>query len=352
MKRRTVAAIVAALLVVGLTVVVVLRPVPYVTFAPGPTVNVLGTYDKQPIIEVTGHPSYRDKGGLRLLTVIPSGPEDRVSLAQMVLAWADPDKSVYPYKAIYGSGDTQKAVHQQSTVQMDTSQNDAVAAAMGALKVPYTTYAQIGSVEKGGPADGKLEPADRVLRANGTKVASYDQLAKIIRPIPVGSPITLVVRRGEKVLTERMRTVKSPADPKSSAILVTVAAGYRFPFGVKLNIDKNIGGPSGGLMFSMGIYDVLTPGSLTGGKVIAGTGEIDPQGQVAPIGGIQQKMVAAQDAGAKLFLSPADNCAEALEANYDPKKMRLVKVQRLDTAIADVRAWVKNPSVALPRCTR
>ena len=105
-------------------------------------------------------------------------------------------------------------------------------------------------------------------------------------------------------------------------------------------------------MFSMGIYDVLTPGSLTGGKVIAGTGEIDPQGKVAPIGGIQQKMVAAQAAGAKLFLSPADNCAEALEGNYDPKKMRLVKVDRLDGAIADVRAWVKNPDVALPRCTK
>jgi PDZ domain-containing protein len=351
MKRRSVAAIVATLLVVGLVVVAVLRPVPYVTFAPGPTVNVLGNNGKDPIIEVSGHTAYRDKGALRLLTVIPSGPQERVSLAQMMLAWVDPDKSVYPYKAIYGSGDTQKAVQQQSTAQMDTSQSDAVAAAMGALKVPYTTYAQIGSVQDGGPADGKLKPADRILRANGTKVTTFDQLAKIIRPLPIGSPLTMTVRRGGKVLTERMRTVKSPASPKASAILVTVAPGYNFPFDVKLNIDKNIGGPSGGLMFSMGIYDVLTPGSLTGGKVIAGTGEIDSKGNVAPIGGIQQKMVAAQDAGAKLFLSPADNCAEALEGNYDPKKMHLVKVERLSGAIADVRAWVKNPNVALPRCT-
>ena len=352
MTRRTVAGIVAALLVLGLAAVIVLRPVPYVTFAPGPTVNVLGKYDKEPIIEVSGRQSYRDKGGLRLLTVIPSGPEDRISLAQMMLAWASPSKSVYPYKAIYGSGDTQKAVQQQSTVQMDTSQSDAVAAALGALKVPYTTYAQIGSVQVGGPADGKLKPADHILRANGKRVTSYDRLAQIIRPLPIGSPITMTVRRGGKVLTERMRTVKSPADPKASAILVTVAPGYRFPFDVKLNIDKNIGGPSGGLMFSMGIYDVLTPGSLTGGKVIAGTGEIDPTGKVAPIGGIQQKLVAAQAAGAKLFLAPADNCAEALEGNFDPKKMRLVKVDRLDNAIKDVKAWVKDPGVALPRCTK
>ena len=352
MTRRTVAGIVAALLVLGLAAVIVLRPVPYVTFAPGPTVNVLGKFDKKPIIEVSGRKSYRDKGGLRLLTVIPSGPEDRISLAQMVLAWADPDKSVYPYKAIYGSGDTQKAVQQQSTAQMDTSQSDAVAAAMGALKIPFTTYAQIGSVQPGGPADGKLEPADRILQANGTRVASYDQLAKIIRPVPIGSPLTLTVRRDGKVLTKRMRTVKSPADPKASAILVTVAPGYKFPFDVKLNIDKNIGGPSGGLMFSMGIYDVLTPGSLTGGKVIAGTGEIEPTGQVIPIGGIQQKMVAAQAAGAKLFLAPADNCAEALEGQLRPEEDAPGQGRPSEPAINDVRSWVKDPGVALPRCTK
>ncbi len=79
-------------------------------------------------------------------------------------------------------------------------------------------------------------------------------------------------------------------------------------------------------MFATGIYDVLTPGSLTGGKAIAGTGEIDGEGKVGAIGGIQQKLVGAQDDGARLFLVPADNCAEALGGHYDPDKMRLVKV--------------------------
>ena len=102
----------------------------------------------------------------------------------------------------------------------------------------------------------------------------------------------------------------------------------------------------------MGIYDVLTPGSLTGGKAIAGTGEIDGEGHVSPIGGIQQKLVGAQSDGAKLFLVPADNCAEALGGNFDPDKMRLVKVTTLDDAIKDVKAWVKDPKAPLPRCTR
>ena len=352
MKRRTVAGLVAALLVVALAVVAATRSVPYVTFAPGPTINVLGDYEKKPIIEVSGHRSYRDKGQLRLLTVIPSGPDEKISLAQMALAWADPDKSVYPYRAIYGSTDTQKTVQQQSTVQMDSSQSDAVAAALSALKVPFRTNTNVASVEKGGPADGKLEAGDRIVKVDGTAITSYLQLARTIQPIPVGKRIAVVVRRQGKLVVTHLRTAKSPSNPKASAVLITVAPTYDFPFQVKLNIDKNIGGPSGGLMFSMAIYDVLTPGSLTGSKVIAGTGEIDPQGDVAPIGGIQQKLVAAQAAGAKLFLSPADNCAEALEGNFDPDKMRLVKVTRLADAIDDVKSWVKDPKADLPRCTK
>ena len=351
MKRGTLAALLALVLVVGLSVAAASRDVPYVTFSPGPTVNVLGDFDKKPIIEVAGRESYRDKGGLRLLTVIPSGPEQKVSLAQLVLAWIDPDRSVYPYRAIYGEKETQKAVRQQSTAQMDNSQSDAVAAALRALQIRFTTYPQIDQVQPKGPADGKLRTGDRVLAANGTRVSDYQQLTKIIRPLPVGSQLRVKVRRGSRTLVVRMRTTKSPADPQASAVLVTISSGYQFPFDVTLNIDKNIGGPSGGLMFSMGIYDVLTPGSLTGGKVIAGTGEIDSAGRVGEIGGIQQKLVAAQDAGAKLFLAPAGNCAEALQGHFDPDKMTLVKVDRLSDALRDVKAWVQDPQTKLPRCT-
>jgi Lon-like protease len=104
-------------------------------------------------------------------------------------------------------------------------------------------------------------------------------------------------------------------------------------------------------MFALGIYDVLTPGSLTDGKVIAGTGEIDAAGKVAPIGGIRQKLVGAQDDGAELFLVPADNCAEALKGNYDPDKMRLVKVSTMEQALGEVQDWVKDPDAKLARCT-
>ncbi|MEO5652005.1 MAG: PDZ domain-containing protein [Marmoricola sp.] len=352
MKRRTWAGVIAFFLVVVFTVVAAREPVPFVTFAPGPTVNVLGKFDGKPIIEVSGRETYLDKGGLRLVTVVPSGAERKVSLAELVSAWVDPNRAVYPYEAIYQPKDTRASVRRESSVQMVSSQDNAVAAALGALGVKYQTAVKIAEVEDGGPAAGKLEVGDLVLAVDGDKVRTLEQLTAKIRPQPVGSDLTLQVRRDGKVLQEELTTTGSPTDAKASAIKVQIAPSYEFPINVDLNISENIGGPSGGLMFALGIYDVLTPGSLTGGKTIAGTGEIDAAGTVGEIGGIQQKLVGAQDDGAKLFLVPAANCADALDGNSDPDKMRLVKVTNLSDAITEVQAWVKDPNAELTRCTR
>ncbi len=352
MSRRTWAGLLAVVLIIAMSVWAARMDVPYATFAPGPTVNVLGKYDKKDIISVTGHESHRDKGGLDLTTVVPSLPKEQISIPQLMIAWLSPDQAVYPYEAIYPSTATQSSVKEESSAQMVSSQDNAVAAALGVLKIPFTAAVKVARVTKGGPADGKLEAGDLVLAVNGKNVSSLDQLTGMIRPLPIGSSITVKVRRDGRDLEQTLKTTTSPQDKKDSAVLVTIAPSYEFPFDVKLNIDQSIGGPSGGLMFAMGIYDVLTPGSLTGGETIAGTGEIDAKGNVGPIGGIQQKLVGAQDDGAKLFLVPADNCAEALKGHYDPDKMRLVKVTTLGEGIADVQAWVKDPDAKLTRCTK
>lgn len=352
MSRRTWASLLAVVLVVGLSVVAARKSVPYVTFSPGPTVNVLGSFDDKSIIRVTGHEVYRDKGALRLTTIVPTGPSEKVSIPQMVLAWIDPDRAVYPRRTLYGNKDTRQSVQQQSAAQMASSQDNAVASALGALHIPFTTKVGIAAVEPGGPSDGKLEPGDVVVSVNGKDVTGVSEVTEAIRPLPVGSPVVMTVRRDDHLQRVNLVTTAAPDDPKASAIRVSIqAAGYRFPFKVELKLDQNIGGPSAGMMFALGIYDVLTPGSLTDGKTIAGTGEIDGEGHVSPIGGIQQKLVGAQSDGAKLFLVPADNCAEALGGHYDPKKMRLVKVTNLDDAVKDVQAWVKDPKASLPRCT-
>ncbi len=356
MRRRTWAGLVAVVLLVGLSVAAYRKPVPYVTFSPGPTVNVLGTYEKKDIISVSGRKSYRDNGGLRLTTVVPSGPDkvkDKVSIPQLVIAWLDPDQSVYPRAAIYPESATKKSVEKASSDQMVSSQDAAVAAALRALQIPFSSGVQIAAVEKGGPADGKLEAGDVVVSIDGTEVDSLEGLTRLVRRQPIGSEVTFVVERKDAERTATLTTTTSTLDAQDSAVRVGIApCCYEFPFEVDLNLAENIGGPSGGLMFALGIYDVLTPGSLTDGKVIAGTGEIDPQGRVGEIGGIQQKLVGAQDDGARLFLVPAANCAEALDGHYDPEKMRLVKVTTLKEAIADVQAWVKDPDAEMARCTR
>ena len=352
MSRRTWASLLALVLVVGLSVVAARQAVPYVTFSPGPTVNVLGSFDDKPIITVTGHPSYRDKGALRLTTVIPSGPQDKVNIATMFFAWLDPDRAVYPRRIIYGDTDTRKTVRDESAAQMASSQDNAIASALSALDIPFTTKVGIAAVEKDGPADGKLEPGDIIVAVNGRAARDVSDVTDQIRPLPVGSKVEMTVRRGGELRRVELVTTAAPDDPKASAVRVSIqAAGYRFPFQVDLKLNDNIGGPSAGLMFATGIYDVLTPGSLTGGKAIAGTGEIDGEGKVGAIGGIQQKLVGAQDDGARLFLVPADNCAEAVAGHYDPDRMRLVKVKTLDDAVEDVKAWVKDPDADLPRCT-
>ncbi len=352
LSRRTWASLLALGLVIGLSVVAASRPVPYVTFSPGPTINVLGSFDGKSIITVKGHKTYRDKGALRLTTVVPSGPQEKVNIATMFFAWLDPDRAVYPRRIIYGDQDTRTSVRDESAAQMASSQDNAIASALGALDIPFTTRVGVAAVEKGGPADGKLEPGDVIVSVNGRAAKDVSDVTGQIRPLPVGSRVEMTVRRGGELRRVELTTAAAPDDPKASAVRVSImAAGYRFPFQVDLRLDDNIGGPSAGLMFATGIYDVLTPGSLTGGKAIAGTGEIDGEGRVGPIGGIQQKLVGAQDAGAKLFLVPADNCAEAVHGHYDPDRMRLVKVTTLDDAVADVEAWVKDPDAKLPRCT-
>jgi PDZ domain-containing protein len=353
MSRRTWASILALVLAVGCSVVAARQAVPYVTFSPGPTVNVLGDVDGKAIISVKGRRSYRDEGALRLTTVVPSGPQEKVNIATMLFAWLDPDRAVYPRRIIYGDRDTRQSVRDESAAQMASSQDNAVASALSALDIPFTTRVGVAAVEEGGPADGKLEPGDIIVSVNGRDVTGVSDVTERVRPLPVGSPVEMTVRRAGGLQRVDLVTTAAPDDPEASAVRVSIqAAGFRFPFQVDLRLDENIGGPSAGLMFATGIYDVLTPGSLTGGKAIAGTGEIDSEGAVGAIGGIQQKLVGAQDDGARLFLVPADNCAEALAGHHDPERMRLVKVETLDDAVADVKAWVEDPDADLPRCTR
>src|ERR1700712_5736676 len=233
MRRRTWAGLLALVLLVGMSVVALRGPVPYGAFAAGPPVNVLGKTAKGDIISVAGHTEHRDKGGLRLLTVIPSGPDEKVSIPQLVTAWLDPDRSVYPFEAIYPKTATQQSVKQQSTQQMTSSQDLAVAAALGALHIPFKTGVQVAQVEKDGPADGKLQVGDELVAVNGRKAGSLEQLTSIIKPLPVGTEVSITVKRQGKTVQEKMKTASSTTDKKASAVRIAIQpCCYQFPFDV------------------------------------------------------------------------------------------------------------------------
>jgi PDZ domain-containing protein len=121
-----------------------------------------------------------------------------------------------------------------------------------------------------------------------------------------------------------------PAKPGTSPHLgITIeSAGmtYKLPFPVKIEPQKIVGGPSAGLMFTLTLYNRLTPDDLTGGRKIAGTGTINLDGTVGPIGGVEQKVAAAEAAGAEYFLSPPENYAAAAAV------ARTIKVFQVDTA--------------------
>ncbi|WP_310962412.1 YlbL family protein [Nocardioides terrisoli] len=355
MSRRTVATLLAVVLLVVLAGTSLSRPVGYTVFSPGPTINVLGSNGKKQIITVSGHKAFRDDGGIRLVTVYETAIDQKVTLFDALRAWVDPNDGVYPHDVIYQRTDTTSSVRQESAAEMTSSQDNAVAAALRELHVKYTTAVKIATVDRKGPAKGRLKPGDLIVAVDGVRTSNPDAVVRHIKTRPPGSRVTVTVDRSGRRLQVPVTT--GPLGPKGrmrhqSRVGVGISPSYRFPFDVGLHLSSNIGGPSAGLMFSLGVYDVLTPGSLTGGKIVAGTGTIDARGRVGPIGGIRQKMVGAQRDGAKLFFVPAGNCAEALGGHWDPSKMRLVRVTTMPQALAALKAWTKNPNAELPGCRR
>lgn len=350
MTRRALATMLVFGLLVVLVAVAVFAPVPYVTMSPGPTVNVLGRPDGKPIIDVSGHQTYAAKGQLRLVTVSVTNPTAQISLVDAVTAWFDPNRAVYPRDVIYPPQQTAQDAERQSSVEMVDSQDTAIAAALTELGYHLSTQVEVLSVTKGSPADGKLKVHDKILRVNGRAMKNAGQVSGAIQRTGAGRPASFVVRRGHATEHLRITPNAAPQGPKKALIGITVGTGYDFPFDVSVRLGEDIGGPSAGLMFSLGVYDTLTPGSLTGGTVVAGTGTIDREGHVGPIGGIQQKIVGAARAGAKVFFVPPGNCSAARHADVAKDQIRLVKAPTMHSAVQSLKTYRRNSHARLPSC--
>jgi PDZ domain-containing protein len=353
MSRRGITLVVAGAMILALGLVGARLPVPYVILTPGPTTNTLGSINingrMTPLIQVDGHPAYdNDKGNLNFTTVsYTGGPGNQPNLLSALRGWLSGSDAVVPQVTLFPPNTSVKAVNQQNTQEMQSSQQDAITAALTEAKIPLQKHAVVHDVQKGRPADGKLQPNDEITAVDGTQTAGDDAVTNALHRTKVGQTVTLTVLRAGKSLQVPITTAPSPKDKTIPIVGVALTETYTFPFKVTVSVG-DVGGPSAGLMFSLGIYDKITGAALTGGRFVAGTGTITPQGQVGPIGGIQQKMIAARDAGATLFFVPPGNCKDAL--GHHPSGLRLVRADTMDSAVKSLEALKANPNASLPAC--
>ncbi len=346
MSRRSLTLLIASVGTAVAIAVSVLVPVPYVILGPGPTLNTLGKDSSgRPLITISGRASYPTTGHLNLVTVSYQGcAGNRFNIFTALVAWLNPHQAVVPESEICPAGQTQKQTEEQDTQQMTSSQSTATAAALTELHIPYSTQVVVFQPEKGFPAYGVLKAGDVINSVDGQPVTSQGGLTKLIYAHPAGSTLTLTITRDGQSRQVQVGTRQSGGHPVMG---VQIGARYKFPFQVKISVG-DIGGPSAGMMFSLGIIDKLTKLDLTAGRFIAGTGEIEPGGKVDPIGGIQQKMVGARNAGATIFLTPAANCADTKGAV--PAGLRLVKVSTLNQAVTYLEALKSGHPDSVPSC--
>lgn len=350
MTRRTLSSIVAVALLAGLIGSAALLPVPYVTMSPGPTVDVYSAHEGREVIDIDGAETYPTKGELRLTTVSVTSPGVEMSLVEVLSAWFDDTRAVFPRDVIYPPEQSPEEAERESSVQMVSSQDTAIAAALSELGYDLSLRVEVLGVGQDAPAHGELRPRDVILRVNGTRITEVSQVSEEIQEVGTDEPTDFVVLRDGERRTVEVTAEPSEEDPDRAVVGITIGTGYDFPFDVDLRIDDRIGGPSAGLVFAIAVYDALTPGALTAGEHIAGTGTIDAEGNVGPVGGIQQKIVGAADAGAELFLVPPDNCRSALEADVQEDEIRLVRAPTMTSAVESLKKYADDPDAQLPGC--
>ena len=334
-------------------VVVALVPAPYVIEQPGPVYDTLGEVtvggEQVPLIDIPDETTYPTAGTLDMLTVTVSGNREQPpSWFEVATAYFDPSKAVVPVDEVYPEGVTQEQSNEQGRLDMENSQKEAVAAALRELGYELGGTVTVAETQPGLPADGVLQAGDLLVSVNGETFADVTELREAIAENGVDAPAEFVVERGGERVTEEVTPVLAE-DGETAVVGVYVEGQYDFPFEVEIQLE-NVGGPSAGMMFALGIMDKLTEGELNGGEDVAGTGTIAGSGEVGPIGGIRQKMYGAVRAGAEWFLAPADNCSEVV--GHVPDGLTVFSVATLDDALAALEVVAEGGDTAsLPTCS-
>jgi len=345
-QRRAAVLSVSGLAVSILIAVLTVIPAAFAVAAPGPTFDTLGEKNGKPLVQISGAPTYDSTGELRLLTVSVSDASDTpFTMGRVLAGWVSPKQYVVPKEWVFGTAEDADKVAKESQTDWITSQESATVAALEELGQPVPAIITVAAVPKGSPAADHLQKGDIIVAVDGTEIATYADMTSVMDGKKPGDSIAVtVVRHGVRV-TE---TFVAGDDGKGNAIMgIYVDPKFTLPIDVTVAIDS-VGGPSAGLMFSLGIMYKLTKDDELNGAKIAGTGTISVTGDVGPIGGIRMKMWGAHDAGSKYFLAPVENCKEVV--GNIPDGLHVFSVDTLDDAYNAIVAIGKGDTSSLSTC--
>lgn len=310
-----------SLLLIAAVIAVSWIRLPFYSFGAGPAREIA------PLIHVEGVPTYGSAGHLVMTTI----RFDKLTALGMLATWIDPDRSVEGEDVVYPPGLTAEEETRRAISQMDQSKIDAAVVVLSLLTDYPKEHGPGALVEAVGPdcpADERLFPGDLIVRIEGELVDSRREASRLIDAVPVDDPVDFRVDADGEMHDVRVTRGSCPGidEPLIGIVLVEP-----FPFEIRIE-SSEIGGPSAGLMWALGLYDLLTPGDLTRGRTIAGTGAIDVEGNIGPIGGIADKVGAAQSVDADILLVPQDNFSELRDV--ETGDLELIPVSTLEEAVA------------------
>ncbi|MGB9281785.1 MAG: PDZ domain-containing protein [Pseudonocardiaceae bacterium] len=337
MSRRTWTLLVSLGLAMALGLLGALATVPYVALRPGPTFDTLGTVAGATVVDIKGAATYPTSGHLNMTTV---SVIDNVTLYGALALWVSQSSELLPRDEIFPPALSAQQIDKQNKQQFQDSESNATAAALRYLG--YPTKVVVGQVVPGGAARGTLVDGDRLLAVDGHGLPSAQQVIDLLAGSHPGQLVDVRFQRDDAAPQEAAITLGTGPQPGRGYLGIGVTERPDVNFTINITL-ADVGGPSAGLMFALAIVDKLTPGALTN-TFVAGTGEIAPEGQVGPIGGIPLKMIRAREAGASVFLVPAANCSEAVQGA--PAGLRLVRVGTLTDAVHaldEIRAGQQPP---------
>ena len=318
-------------------------PSPYVMLSPGSPQNVLGS-----AIKISGTTVYPTTGKLSVTSVMVTDPDSYVTGFDVLYGWVASDRAVLPRDEIYPKGESVKQSKQQGADEMSSSQTTATAAALSYLGYESTSKLVVTEINKNSNSYQVLQPADQIISIDGVEYKSPNGVVDYLDNKKPGDFITIKVLRDEvELLTKQIKL--SARDDGSAIIGVIIERKFNFPFKVDIKL-ADTGGPSGGLVFALGIIEKLTPDDLISSRNIAGTGTITADGQVGPIGGIIEKIIGARRAGVSIFLTPTSNCQDIKSIDQAAKGEGVMKIVPVATLQQAVDVLKLPTSAKYPSC--